>query len=416
MASVKQPQTKPILPVFVAALIYSMWHRSPFATTLSEPTPALTFFTKFTTALLSSSSLPITVPILALKYVHRLRTLRPHLRGAHGSECRLLVVTLMTAMKFLIDNTYANKTWAKLARIPVAEINTTEMEFMAQLGYNFSVPEWEYDEWLRDLDEAVAVFREYSQLNETPREAISFSPRNYASNEVNSRNYAPSQARDPYSRNYSPSEARDPYSITRDYTRSNNPKTIKLTAEDIESHIEGLTRQLDTSTLLHPTPSRGAYNTPVAPYPSPSHSPDDTQKTGVTYTSDACYVPTYTDIDCTFDAERVWAPRIRQSHTPLPYTEHHFHSEIQHVWPDHQQMFIHDKAQRKGYSQHLQPYHMHPWNQPIAVEQSGWSADTEYRRSRVQELSGMANGDAGTAGSASMKRTATPVPWSMRRT
>ncbi|KAI8904382.1 cyclin-domain-containing protein, partial [Gorgonomyces haynaldii] len=149
----------PTLPLFVATLVYSMWHGTSFTQATLQPSAGLQYFTKFTANILKTTSLPFSVVILALKYIHRIKSRRPDLKGAEGSECRLLLCALMLSMKYLVDNTYSNKTWHKVSKIPLQEINITEIEFMGQLGYDLHVSEEEYFVWIQDVDEAVTKFR-----------------------------------------------------------------------------------------------------------------------------------------------------------------------------------------------------------------------------------------------------------------
>src|SRR4051812_8109234 len=86
------PQTlSPTLPGFVATLVYSVWHGTSFTQTTVSRSSSLQYFIKFTTRILKGTTLPFSVVLLALKYVHRLKTRKPHIQGAQGSECRLLV-------------------------------------------------------------------------------------------------------------------------------------------------------------------------------------------------------------------------------------------------------------------------------------------------------------------------------------
>ncbi|KAI8912962.1 cyclin PHO80-like protein, partial [Powellomyces hirtus] len=112
-------------------------------------------FTHYTAHILSTTALPFSVLLLSLLLISRLKKQHPHLRGAEGSECRLLVCALMTGMKLLLDNTYTNRTWEKVCGIPVAELNVMEMEFLVQLDFNIHVSESEYYRWLQHIEHAV---------------------------------------------------------------------------------------------------------------------------------------------------------------------------------------------------------------------------------------------------------------------
>jgi hypothetical protein len=111
-------------------------------------------FRHFCRNLLSTMQVSSSVVILSLKYVSLLRQ-RHTQTGEAGSEYRLLVVSLMLASKFLDDSTYASRTWAQVSRIPMAELNQCEMEFLDAIGYSLHVPELQYLEWLKYLEELI---------------------------------------------------------------------------------------------------------------------------------------------------------------------------------------------------------------------------------------------------------------------
>jgi hypothetical protein len=67
-------------------------------------------------------------------------------------------------MKYLVDNTYSNKTWHKLSKIPLIEINLAEMEFMSQLRYDLYVTEEKYFAWLWVVDNTFTKFRSILEL------------------------------------------------------------------------------------------------------------------------------------------------------------------------------------------------------------------------------------------------------------
>jgi hypothetical protein len=177
--------------------------------------------------MLSATSLPHSVVCVALLYIHRLKTLRPRLQGQEGSEFRLLVCALMLAMKFLVDNTYSNKTWAKLANIPLREINLTEMEFVTQIKYNLAVTPAQFYRWQDEVNRAMAS---YQVLND-----------NYTQNHV----YSPSPIRNhfiqspvvPYP---SPTISPVNYEIVANYHYQNQPG----------QHQQGL-HQLSGQPLFH---------------------------------------------------------------------------------------------------------------------------------------------------------------------
>jgi hypothetical protein len=74
-------------------------------------------------------------------------------------------------MKFLVDNTYSNKTWHKLSRIPLLEINLAEVEFMSQLQYDLYVEQEKFFAWLWVVDDTFSKFRRLVEVN-VPRQCI----------------------------------------------------------------------------------------------------------------------------------------------------------------------------------------------------------------------------------------------------
>lgn len=155
----------PYFPRFVASFIYSIWHNQSFTYLTNFPSSDLLEFSKFIKELLQVTKLSFSVVILSLKYIHRIKGRCPDLHGEPGSEYRLLVCTLNLAMKSLIDNTYSNKTWHKLSRIPLLEINMAEMEFISQLRYDLHVDSDKYYAWLHLVDDSFSNFRSLLDIN-----------------------------------------------------------------------------------------------------------------------------------------------------------------------------------------------------------------------------------------------------------
>ncbi|KAI9092178.1 hypothetical protein DFS34DRAFT_633959 [Phlyctochytrium arcticum] len=137
----------PSLPVLIATYIHRIWH-----STSSSPTPPPSFLS-FTHKTLSLSSLPTSTILYALRLIHRLTIAHPTLTGAPGSECRLLVCALLTAMKCTCDHTYTNKTWERVCGIPGDEINVMEREFLGKLEWRVFVGSDEFWEFVGELEE-----------------------------------------------------------------------------------------------------------------------------------------------------------------------------------------------------------------------------------------------------------------------
>lgn len=159
---------------FVTAFIFSVWHNTSFAQTVLNPTKSVRYFRLFTHKILNYTSIPYSVVVLALKYVHRLKSLKPSLCGAPGSECRVLVCTLMLAMKFLIDNHFSNKTWHTISEIPLCEINVAEMEFLNQLNHNCNVRKEEYFDWSLSVDHFYQQYRQHQARYANPALSLQY--------------------------------------------------------------------------------------------------------------------------------------------------------------------------------------------------------------------------------------------------
>ncbi|CEP14240.1 hypothetical protein [Parasitella parasitica] len=93
---------------------------------------------------------------LALFYIFRIRKLI--LAAKHGFVLcgrRMFLAALMVASKYLNDKSYRNKTWAKIASLPVAEVNATELAFLKLIGYQLYVSKPLYDKWVSLLHEHI---------------------------------------------------------------------------------------------------------------------------------------------------------------------------------------------------------------------------------------------------------------------
>lgn len=94
-----------------------------------------------------------TAVILSLKYISRYVASCKTVNL--GNEYQLFVISLILAHKCLDDNTYSNKTWSEITKIPVAEINNLEMAFMKCINFKIYVSRIEYFHWLKCLIEYI---------------------------------------------------------------------------------------------------------------------------------------------------------------------------------------------------------------------------------------------------------------------
>ena len=80
---------------------------------------------------------------------HLYRTGRPYdQRDAYiGCGRRMFLASLLLASKFVQDKTYRNSAWAKIAGLPVAEINAAERHFLELIQYRLFIAQPTFDEW-----------------------------------------------------------------------------------------------------------------------------------------------------------------------------------------------------------------------------------------------------------------------------
>ncbi|KAK9362725.1 hypothetical protein V1504DRAFT_291009 [Lipomyces starkeyi] len=130
-------------------LIYCSAHaRLPLLSPVCLPTRE---FRLFASAILSRTQVSRTVVALALLYIYRLKLHSPSILGTPGSEYRVFTIALVLANKFLDDNTYTNKTWAQVSKLPVSEIGVMEVEFLKHVNYELAVAKEKWTEWTDGL-------------------------------------------------------------------------------------------------------------------------------------------------------------------------------------------------------------------------------------------------------------------------
>ncbi|PWY99382.1 hypothetical protein BCV70DRAFT_162583 [Testicularia cyperi] len=109
-------------------------------------------FTEFVRNMLNTTQVSKSVIVLALLYIHRLKSKNPGLRGQDGSEFRLFVTALMLANKFLDDHTYTNKTWSELSGLKLKDVTKMEIEFWLGLSSNIYVSDVDFRNWIGTLE------------------------------------------------------------------------------------------------------------------------------------------------------------------------------------------------------------------------------------------------------------------------
>lgn len=127
-------------------------------TSPATPTqPALPPLTKFIGHILYRTRVSIMTLVLALHFLRRLKQLHPVCKGSYGSGHRLILASVITASKYLYDDTYDNRAWAQVScgLFKIEEVNQMEAEFLRFLDYRLYIRE---NEWLGLLDEMDQYF------------------------------------------------------------------------------------------------------------------------------------------------------------------------------------------------------------------------------------------------------------------
>ncbi|KAJ3038688.1 hypothetical protein HDV00_000437 [Rhizophlyctis rosea] len=111
--------------------------------------------------LLEATRVSSSVVILALKYLHRLRsrTLRRPSASVNPSLSTPTVAFLLCLVfsnKFADDERFTNTAWASVGGLSLKDLNAAERDALGLMGYNLCVSEGEYAEWLDFLVKVVA--------------------------------------------------------------------------------------------------------------------------------------------------------------------------------------------------------------------------------------------------------------------
>ncbi|PLW43109.1 hypothetical protein PCANC_14385 [Puccinia coronata f. sp. avenae] len=107
-------------------------------------------FVMFIHNLLSTTQVSHSVVLLALFYIHRLKSLNP-IKPNSKSEYRIGVVSLMLANKMLDDHTYTAKTWSEVSRLPLNSLNDGEIEFLRGLHFELHLNIRDFSAWFKLL-------------------------------------------------------------------------------------------------------------------------------------------------------------------------------------------------------------------------------------------------------------------------
>ncbi len=99
-------------------------------------------FRKYVSQILSSTRLPSSTILLGLYYLATRMTMlsaNGNYKASSGQVYRMLTTSLLLGSKFLDDNTFQNRSWSEVSNIPVAELNTLEIEWLLAIKWNMHV-------------------------------------------------------------------------------------------------------------------------------------------------------------------------------------------------------------------------------------------------------------------------------------
>jgi hypothetical protein len=108
-------------------------------------------FCRWTLSILSSAQLHPNILRLALLLTYRLVETNRNVKSKAGSECRILLVALMSAEKLYEDEPHSNRFWAEASGIALADIFIMEMEFLSNVKYSLFVSIEQMSEWSEKL-------------------------------------------------------------------------------------------------------------------------------------------------------------------------------------------------------------------------------------------------------------------------
>ncbi|KAF1798611.1 cyclin [Mucor lusitanicus] len=148
-----------------AVVIESIWYPTiPKESRVSPVVPLRTFIQE----VLKRSRTTYSTLQTALFYLFRARpAITQHLQQQQQRSCdkksswqhnayiscgrRMFLASLVVASKFVQDKTYRNSAWAKIAGLPVTEINTAERYFLSIMDHRLYIDQSTFDRWHRLL-------------------------------------------------------------------------------------------------------------------------------------------------------------------------------------------------------------------------------------------------------------------------
>lgn len=130
----------------------------------SCPTPQ---FRKYVSQILSSTRLPSSTIMLGLFYLQeRMKILsqRGQDTSSSGTVYRMLTTCLLLGSKFLDDNTFQNRSWAEVSSIPVAELNSMELDWLKDFNWEIHGLMYEREEGFFSWIEHWHAYEEKAQM------------------------------------------------------------------------------------------------------------------------------------------------------------------------------------------------------------------------------------------------------------
>lgn len=99
-------------------------------------------FRKYVSQVLTSTRLPSSTILYGLYYLaYRMNGLSNSrvFSGGRGDLYRLLTTALLLGSKFLDDNTFQNRSWSEVSNIPVADLNSMELEWLKGIKWDLHI-------------------------------------------------------------------------------------------------------------------------------------------------------------------------------------------------------------------------------------------------------------------------------------
>ncbi|ODH53483.1 hypothetical protein GX48_00314 [Paracoccidioides brasiliensis] len=111
-----------------------------FARSVYPGTAVPSQFRKYVSQILSSTRLPRSTILLGLYYLAcrmRILSAAEMYKSGNSEVYRMLTTALLLGSKFLDDNTFQNRSWAEVSNIPVADLNSMELEWL--FGFEWKI-------------------------------------------------------------------------------------------------------------------------------------------------------------------------------------------------------------------------------------------------------------------------------------